>query len=85
MMILRNVSVFDSGEIYLAFFNLNAQKTVISTRISDLAKAIPGRKSIYGSCKSSELWSGRNFGIVKDSISMEVDPHGCALFTLNCW
>lgn len=73
------------GQIYLAFFNLNAQKTVISTRIGDLAKAIPGRDSNFGSCKSSELWSGRNFGIVKDSISMEVDQHGCALFTLNCW
>ncbi|KAI5658367.1 hypothetical protein M9H77_27160 [Catharanthus roseus] len=72
------------GEIYLAFFNLNPQKTVISTKIPHLAKSLPGRALHHASCTCNELWSGRNFGVIKDTLSIEVEPHGCALFTLNC-
>ncbi|XP_057493472.1 uncharacterized protein LOC130778979 isoform X2 [Actinidia eriantha] len=34
------------GEIYLAFFNLNSEKTEISAKKSDLAKALPGTKNL---------------------------------------
>ncbi|XP_073268175.1 probable alpha-galactosidase B isoform X3 [Populus alba] len=72
------------GEIYVALFNLNSEKTVISARISDLTKALPGRNSKATSCHGREVWSGKDFGEIKDSISMEVEIHGCALFVLNC-
>lgn len=73
-----------SGEIYLAFFNLNPEKTTISASISDLAKALPGRNLKVGSCKGSEVWSGKDLGIIGGSVSMTVEMHGCALFVLKC-
>lgn len=69
------------GEIYIAFFNLNPKKTVISAKTSDLAKVLPGKNFV--SCKGREVWSGQDF-VVKDSISMAVESHGCALFVLYC-
>ncbi|KAJ6323626.1 hypothetical protein OIU76_011009 [Salix suchowensis] len=72
------------GEIYVALFNLNSEKTVISATISDLTKALPGRSLNATSCHGTEVWSGKDFGKIKDSISMEVEMHGCALFVLNC-
>ncbi|XP_061976097.1 uncharacterized protein LOC133697505 isoform X4 [Populus nigra] len=72
------------GEIYVALFNLNSEKTVISATISDLTKAFPGRNLNATSCYGREVWSGKDFGEIKDSISMEVEIHGCALFVLNC-
>eukprot|EP00258_Populus_trichocarpa_P050230 XP_024466249.1 uncharacterized protein LOC7477078 isoform X2 [Populus trichocarpa] len=72
------------GEIYVALFNLNSEKTVISATISDLTKALPGKNLNATSCFGREVWSGKDFGEIKDSISMEVEMHGCALFVLNC-
>ncbi|GFY88211.1 melibiase family protein [Actinidia rufa] len=44
------------GEIYLAFFNLNSEKTEISAKKSDLAKALPGTKKLpVVSCESGGL------------------------------
>ncbi|KAJ4835567.1 hypothetical protein Tsubulata_041524 [Turnera subulata] len=71
------------GEIYLAFFNLNSEKTVIRARIADMGKTLPGRNLENASCKYSEVWT-RDFGVTKDSISTEVETHGCALFVLHC-
>ncbi|XP_024023937.1 uncharacterized protein LOC21410285 isoform X1 [Morus notabilis] len=72
------------GEVYVAFFNLSPVKTVITAKISDLAKALPGAKLSEDSCKYRELWCGKDFGIAKQSISTEVETHGTALFVLNC-
>ncbi|KAG7980034.1 hypothetical protein I3843_05G160500 [Carya illinoinensis] len=72
------------GEIYVAFFNLNARKTVISAKISDLAKALPSQTLNGASCEGREVWSGKDIGLTKQSISMAVNAHGCALFVLNC-
>ncbi|KAK4376939.1 hypothetical protein RND71_003235 [Anisodus tanguticus] len=69
------------GEIYLAFFNLNNQVTEMLAKISDIAKAIHAKSS---KCTGREVWSGNNLGAIKDSISMSVKAHGCALFVLNC-
>ncbi|GAY36223.1 hypothetical protein CUMW_020720 [Citrus unshiu] len=71
------------GEIYLAFFNLNNAKTTIWAEIADLSKAIPGWK-IKPPCKGTEIWSGKDFGVMKKSVWAEVETHGCALFVLNC-
>ena len=71
------------GEIYLAFFNLNNAKTAISAEIADLGKALPGWK-LNPSCKGTEIWSGKDFGVMQKSVSTEVETHGCALFVLNC-
>ncbi|KAL9151594.1 hypothetical protein ABFS82_11G061900 [Erythranthe guttata] len=72
------------GEIYVAIFNLNDQKADISIKIADLGKAIPGKNFDKASCKSREEWSRKDFGDVKDSVSAQIETHGCALFVLNC-
>jgi hypothetical protein len=73
-----------SGEIYVALFNLNSVKTVISAKTSDMAKVLPGRNFNGTSCHGREVWSGKDFGKIEDLISMEVEVHGCALFVVNC-
>ncbi|EOY00670.1 Melibiase family protein [Theobroma cacao] len=71
------------GEIYLAFFNLNPEKTMISANIADLAKVVM-RKNLNGaSCKYREIWSGK-YGATKQLISIAVEMHGSALFVLLC-
>nr|GMD24628.1 Glycoside hydrolase [Ipomoea batatas] len=71
------------GEIYLAFFNLNKETSVISTTTSDVAKALPERNLRDTTCSGRELWSGKSFGPVK-VLSITVQAHGSALFVLNC-
>ncbi|RVX04372.1 hypothetical protein CK203_018439 [Vitis vinifera] len=56
----------------------------IATGRKDLAKALPGRNLKVGSCKGSEVWSGKDLGIIGGSVSMTVEMHGCALFVLKC-
>jgi len=69
-------------EVYLAFFNLNEQKTPVYAKISDLAKVFPGRR--INSCQGKEVWSGKNVAITQGTISVDVEVHGCALFVLHC-
>ncbi|GLT74601.1 hypothetical protein SLA2020_463890 [Shorea laevis] len=71
------------GQIYLAFFNLNTQKTTISADISHLALSLPWRQFSKGFCKGQEIWSGKSFE-VSQNISFDVEMHGCALFVLYC-
>ncbi|XP_027335111.1 uncharacterized protein LOC113849411 [Abrus precatorius] len=70
------------GEVYVAFFNLSEQKTVISAQMSDLAKVLPGRD--FSSCEGSELWSEDDTEIIQGTLSASVEMHGSALFVLNC-
>lgn len=72
------------GEIYIAFFNLNPAKTVISAKISDLAKVLPGKNLNGTSCKCREVWSGKEIAVTDQTISMAVEIHGSVLFVLNC-
>ncbi|XP_059657828.1 uncharacterized protein LOC132304253 [Cornus florida] len=72
------------GEIFVAFFNLNPARTVISTMLSDLAKALPSENLSDDSCTAREVWSGEDIGVITQSITMAVEVHGCALFVLNC-
>lgn len=78
------VATGTKGEIYAAFFNLNSVKTVISAKISDIAKVLHGINVIEGSCTGTEVWSGKNLGVIQGLISMAVEPHGCVLFVLKC-
>ncbi|XP_019464188.1 PREDICTED: uncharacterized protein LOC109362678 isoform X2 [Lupinus angustifolius] len=71
------------GEVYVAFFNLSEQKTLIYAQISNLAKVLPGRS--FNSCKGKELWSGKDIVTKEKTLSIEVEIHGCALFVLNCY
>ncbi|XP_002530047.2 uncharacterized protein LOC8283467 [Ricinus communis] len=73
------------GEIYVALFNLNQEKTVITAKISDMAKVLPEENLNNTSCRGREVWSGKYFGVIKDSISTTVNIHGCALFVLHCY
>ncbi|KAH0832610.1 LOW QUALITY PROTEIN: hypothetical protein HID58_092480 [Brassica napus] len=71
------------GEVYVAFFNLNPVKTTVSAKISDIAKALQNKTHLEeASCKSHEIWSGKDFGPTKDSITIQVESHGPALFIL---
>ncbi|XWS63741.1 hypothetical protein CRYUN_Cryun06bG0127700 [Craigia yunnanensis] len=73
------------GEIYLAFFNLNSEKTVISANVADLAKVLPRKDLNNGaSCKYREIWSGK-FGVTKQLISIAVEKHSSTLFVLHCY
>ncbi|XP_030440330.2 probable alpha-galactosidase B [Syzygium oleosum] len=72
-----------SGEIFLAFFNLNSYDMKISALVSDLAKALPGRT--VSSCTGNEIWSSTKIDRpTLDSISILVESHDCALYVLNC-
>ncbi|KAK7306164.1 hypothetical protein VNO77_44087 [Canavalia gladiata] len=70
------------GEVYVAFFNLSEQKTVISAQTSDLVKVLPGRD--FSSCKSSEVWSGDDLLTNQGTLSTAVEMHGSALIVLIC-
>ncbi|KAL5724924.1 hypothetical protein ACHQM5_008126 [Ranunculus cassubicifolius] len=72
------------GEMYLSFYNLCSEMMVISTKISDLSKAFPDRSIQKDSCKYTEVWNGKDCRVTNDSISIEVETHGCALFVINC-
>ena len=72
------------GEIYVAFFNLNPERTVISAKISDMAKVLPGKNFNGNSCQCKEVWSGNDIKVRKQTISRGVKAHGCALFVLKC-
>ncbi|XP_042500713.1 uncharacterized protein LOC122078683 isoform X2 [Macadamia integrifolia] len=72
------------GEIYVSFFNLSPDTMVISANILDLARVLPGRDSRKASCRYSEVFSGRDYGVAKQSISIEVEMHASALFILSC-
>lgn len=73
-----------TDEIYVAFFNLESEKMVISAKLSDLFKALPHKSLNQATCISREVWSGKYFGVVNQSLSMAVERHGCALFVLQC-
>ncbi|RZC26895.1 hypothetical protein D0Y65_005191 [Glycine soja] len=70
------------GETYVAFFNLNNEKTTISASIVDLAMVHPGRRK-FRLCSGNEMWSGRTIQ-TNNMFSAEVQGHGCALFVLQC-
>nr|POE84854.1 proteasome subunit beta type-2-a [Quercus suber] len=72
------------GEIYVAFSNLNPERTVISAKISDMAKVLPGKNFNGNSCQCKEVWSGNDIKVRKQTISRGVKAHGCALFVLKC-
>ncbi|KAI5352255.1 PREDICTED: alpha-galactosidase [Prunus dulcis] len=72
------------GQIYVAFFNLNDDWATITAQKSDLAKELPGTKLSGGSCKGTEAWSGQDLGIIGQTISFSVIPHGAAVIVLQC-
>jgi len=71
-----------SGEIYVAFFNLNDGKTTISANIVDLAIVNPGGTKL-SHCEGTETWSSTIIR-TNDTFSAEVAGHGSALFVLHC-
>ncbi|KMT07776.1 hypothetical protein BVRB_6g146990 [Beta vulgaris subsp. vulgaris] len=70
------------GEVYLAFFNLNQGKTIMTTRLSNLGKVLPGVK-FRALSRCREVWSSRGCHINKGSISIDVEAHGAALLVLT--
>ncbi|CAI0390303.1 unnamed protein product [Linum tenue] len=72
-----------ADEIYLAFFNLNNTRAMVSTVMSDIATALPWKRAVR-SCRGKEVWSRRNMGVMNHTLSMAVEAHGSAHFVLNC-
>ncbi|KAD2803950.1 hypothetical protein E3N88_37327 [Mikania micrantha] len=70
------------GKVYLAYFNLNPTRTVVTTTVSSLSKTFPAKN--FGSCSSKEVWSGKDYGSLRHSLSAPVESHGSALFILTC-
>lgn len=70
------------GEVYLAFFNLNQGKTVITTNLSNLAEVLPPVK-LGAISRCREVWSSQDCHISGGSISMDVESHGVALLVLT--
>ncbi|TVT98296.1 hypothetical protein EJB05_56428 [Eragrostis curvula] len=78
------VATGSKGEIYLAFFNLDSKSRKISAKISDLGKVL-GRKFVRKNlCSCTEVWSGKDFGLMKEEISGVVNPHGSMVFEIKC-
>ncbi|OMO60281.1 Glycoside hydrolase, clan GH-D [Corchorus capsularis] len=71
------------GEIYLAFFNLGTEKTVVSANVADFGKVLPQKNLMGASCKYHEIWSGK-LGETKKVLSIELEMHSPALFVLLC-
>ncbi|GER53660.1 alpha-galactosidase/alpha-n-acetylgalactosaminidase [Striga asiatica] len=72
------------GEIYVAIFNSNHHESEVSMRIKDLGMVLSDRDFEGASCKCREEWSGKDFGVVKDTLSIKLDMHDVALFVLDC-
>ncbi|CAA0829519.1 Melibiase family protein [Striga hermonthica] len=72
------------GEIYVAIFNSNHNESEVSMRIKDLGMVLSDRDFEGASCKCREEWSGKDFGVVKDTLSIKLDIHDVALFVLDC-
>ncbi|CAM0949326.1 unnamed protein product [Alopecurus aequalis] len=78
------IATGSKGEIFLAFFNLDSASRNITARISDLEKVLGTAFVRTRSCSCTEVWSGRNLGILKEEISAAVNPHGSVVFELMC-
>uniref|UniRef100_A0A0A8XVW8 alpha-galactosidase n=1 Tax=Arundo donax TaxID=35708 RepID=A0A0A8XVW8_ARUDO len=78
------VATGSKGEIYLAFFNLDPTSRKMTARISELEKVL-GRTFVRKHlCSCTEVWSGKNFGLVKEEISAVVNSHGSTVFEIMC-
>ncbi|KAK4789447.1 hypothetical protein SAY86_016751 [Trapa natans] len=71
------------GEIYLAFFNLDSQKTTISAQVADIGEVL-GKDLRDATCRYFELWNDLDLGTVTQTISYTVEFHDAALFVLYC-
>ncbi|KAH9327110.1 hypothetical protein KI387_007288, partial [Taxus chinensis] len=66
------------GETYLAFFNLGPNTLTISAKVVDVINALHTRDIISDhtradhECSCFEVWSGRELGITKDRIVIDV-------------
>ena len=90
--------VCESGEFYIAIFNLGEQFVDIDL---PLAEIMPERKqegseevigmgniiattSFSYHCSGHEVWSNEETAILGDSLPSRIPPHGCHLFSLRC-
>jgi hypothetical protein len=73
-----------AGEIYLAFFNLDSMSRKMTVEISDLGKVLGRNLLEKNPCSYTEVWSGKNFGPVKEEISAVVHSHGSMVFEIIC-
>ncbi|GLJ05273.1 hypothetical protein SUGI_0015090 [Cryptomeria japonica] len=80
------------GEIYIAFFNLGPNTLTISAKTEDVIHTfhtdndhMRTKNELQAKeCSGSEVWSGRDLGVVEDRIVIDVLSHGCALIKLTC-
>jgi hypothetical protein len=73
-----------AGEIYMAFFNLDSTNRKLTARISDLEKVLGTSFVRKHSCSCTDVWSGRDLGLLNEEVSAVVNPHGSVVFELMC-
>lgn len=78
------IATGSEGEIYLAFFNLDSMSRKMTVEISDLGKVLGRNLLEKNPCSYTEVWSGKNFGPVKEEISAVVHSHGSMVFEIIC-
>lgn len=56
----------------------------MTVQISDLGKVLRRTFLKTNLCSCTEVWSGKNFGPVKEEISAVVNSHGSMVFEMTC-
>lgn len=67
----------NTGEVYLAMFNISEDKESLSVSV-ELAEL-----GINDVCVIRNMWSGENLGEIDDSFSQEMNAHSCGLFKIK--
>jgi hypothetical protein len=65
----------DSKDIYVALFNLNEEKEIVSVDFKELG--------LKGKCKVRDLWKKEDLGKFSKSYSCEVNSHGAQIFRIS--
>ena len=66
-----------TGEVYVAFFNVSdSQELNIRTSLSALG--------LRGKFKIVDMWRNKFLGIASSKVSVQLEPHACALYRLSC-
>ncbi|KAG6544274.1 hypothetical protein Mapa_014277 [Marchantia paleacea] len=75
----------ESGQVYLAIFNLGRRKKTLAIPIDQIIQALRQRdpQSLW-KCLGTEAWTNESLEIEDGVLSIEVPSHGSYLYSLSC-
>ncbi|BBN14401.1 alpha-galactosidase [Marchantia polymorpha subsp. ruderalis] len=75
----------DSGQVYLAVFNLGRREKTLAIPIDQIIQALRQRdpQSLW-KCSGTEAWTNESVEIEHGVLSIEVPSHGSYLYSLSC-